>query len=90
MHEIIGSEIVEGVYRMVQTIEAIYNNGILHPVQPLKGIPEHARVKVTVEIAERPRHPLADCVGILPDEDAEEMLHIIQDEFERVNLNEWQ
>lgn len=74
---------------MTQTIEAIYENGVLRPLQPLEKIAEHARVKVTVEV-EEPVHPLADCVGILPDEDAKEMLGIIENEFEKVNLSEWQ
>jgi hypothetical protein len=32
------------------------------------------------------RHPLADCIGIMPDADAEEMRRIIEDEFGKVNL----
>lgn len=58
-------------------------NGALHPLQPIEGLAEHCRVKVTVEVEEGSTHPLSDCVGILPDEDAEEMLKIIQDEFNR-------
>ena len=76
---------------MSQTIEAIYEDGVLRPVRPLQGIDEHARVKVTVE---EPKgddtHPLNECIGILPDEDAEEMQRIIADEFEKVDLSEWQ
>jgi predicted DNA-binding antitoxin AbrB/MazE fold protein len=74
---------------MTQTIEAIYENGILRPIQPLEGVAERSRVRVTVEAAERAPHPLADCLGILPDEDAEEMRRIIEDEFERVNPDDW-
>jgi len=32
---------------MAQTVEAIYENGILRPLKPLEGIAEHRRVKVT-------------------------------------------
>jgi predicted DNA-binding antitoxin AbrB/MazE fold protein len=71
-------------------VEAIYEEGVLRPVQPLEGIAEHCRVRVTVEIDEAAAHPLADCVGILPDEDADEMLRIVQDAFERVDPDEWQ
>ena len=74
---------------MLQTIEAIYENGVLRPLQPLNGITEHARLKVTVEVEEPQPHPLADCMGIMPDEDAEEMLRIIEDEFGKVNMDEW-
>ena len=75
---------------MSQTIDAIYENGILRPVQPLHGIDELARVKITVEEPKGDIHPLHECFGILPDEDAEEMQRIIEDEFEKVNLSEWQ
>jgi hypothetical protein len=63
---------------------------VLRPLEPVEGLSEYCRVKVTVEMAEPARHPLADCIGILPDEDAEEMRHIIGDEFERVNLRDWE
>ena len=75
---------------MAQTVEAIYENGILRPLKPLEGIAEHRRVKVTVEVEEPVRHPLADCVGILPNEDAQQMRRIIEDEFEKVDPREWQ
>lgn len=74
---------------MIKTVEAVYENGVLRPLEPLEGVGEHCRVKVTVETVEPPRHPLADCIGILPTEDAEQMQHIIESEFEEVNLNEW-
>lgn len=34
---------------MTQTVEAIYENGVLRPVQPLDGIADQSRVRVTVE-----------------------------------------
>ena len=75
---------------MTQTIDAIYENGVFKPVQPLRGINERARVKITVESTSVEGHPLLECMGILPDEDAEEMRRIIEDEFEKVDLHEWQ
>jgi predicted DNA-binding antitoxin AbrB/MazE fold protein len=74
---------------MAQTVEAIYEGGVLHPMQPLEGIAEHSKVKVTVEVEERARHPLADCIGILPDADAEEIRGLIEEAFERINPDEW-
>jgi predicted DNA-binding antitoxin AbrB/MazE fold protein len=74
---------------MTQTVEAIYEDGILRPVEPLEGIAEHCIVTVTIEVGEKAAHPLADCVGILPDEDADDMRRIIEAEFEQVNPNEW-
>lgn len=35
---------------MTQTVEAIYENGILRPVQPLEGIRDQSRVRVTVDV----------------------------------------
>lgn len=75
---------------MTQIIEAIYEDGVLRPLQPLKDIEEHSKVKIIIETETQPRHPLADCIGILPDEDAREMRRIIEEEFEKVDLREWQ
>lgn len=68
------------------TVEAIYESGILRPLHPLE-LPEHTRVRLRVELV--PEHLLADCVGIMPNEDAEEMRRIIEQEFEQVNPDEW-
>jgi predicted DNA-binding antitoxin AbrB/MazE fold protein len=75
---------------MSQTVEAIYENGVLRLIRPLEGVAEHSTVKVTVETGQPPRHTLAGCIGTLSGEDASEMIHIIEDEFEKVNLDEWQ
>jgi predicted DNA-binding antitoxin AbrB/MazE fold protein len=73
-----------------QTVEAIYEDGVLRPVKPLEGIREHSRVQVTVREEEpAAKHPLAEVMGIMPDEDAEEMRRIIEEEFEKVDLDEW-
>lgn len=74
---------------MTRTIKAIFEGGVLRPLQSLDGIAEHAQVRVTVETLEPAGNGLADCIGILPDEDAAEMAQIVQDEFEQVNLREW-
>jgi hypothetical protein len=75
-----------------QTIDAVYENGVLRPLTPLTGVPEHGAVRLTVMPAiaagEAPR-PLANCLGILPDADAQEMRSAIEREFERVDSNEW-
>jgi predicted DNA-binding antitoxin AbrB/MazE fold protein len=73
---------------MQKTISAVYENGALRPLEPLTWLAEHAQVKVTIATETSPR-PWADCVGILPDEDAREMLKIIDDKFEKVDLNDW-
>lgn len=58
---------------MTQTIKAIYANGVLRPLEPLSGVAENATVSVTVN-SEDKRKALAECAGILSDEDAKEML----------------
>jgi predicted DNA-binding antitoxin AbrB/MazE fold protein len=75
---------------MAETVDAIYEDGVLRPIQPLHGIDEHSRVRVTVEPARAPAHPLAGCIGILPDEDADDMRRGIENEFEQVNPRERQ
>lgn len=37
------------VIGMGQTIEAIYKEGALHPLQPLEGLEENVHVRVTIE-----------------------------------------
>jgi len=51
----------------------------------LHGIDEHSKVRVTVEPAGEPSHPLEGWIGILPDEDADEMRRAVESEFEQMN-----
>jgi hypothetical protein len=71
-----------------QTIDAVYENGVLRPLTPLTGVPEHGAVRLTVMVAiagGEARRPLSNCVGILPDADAQEMRSAIEREFEGVD-----
>lgn len=75
-----------------QTVDAVYENGVLRPLTPLTGVPEHGAVRVTVTLAiagGNAQRALASCVGILPDADAREMSRAIEREFEGVDPNEW-
>jgi len=54
---------------MHETIDAIYENGVIKPLTPLAWLAEHSRVKVTI-VEDKPRPPLADFVGTISDEDA--------------------
>ncbi|MCK4659422.1 MAG: antitoxin family protein [Phycisphaerae bacterium] len=74
---------------MGRTINAIYEAGVLRPLQSLDGIAEHAQVRLTIENVEPAGNSLMDCIGILPDEDAEEIRRVVESEFEQVNPNEW-
>jgi predicted DNA-binding antitoxin AbrB/MazE fold protein len=74
---------------MTRTIEAFYENGVLRPLEPLEGVAEHSRLFITLELGDTRRHPLADLIGTLPDEDAREMMQAIDEEFERIDADEW-
>ena len=73
---------------MSQTFEAIYANGVFKPLEPLQPISENRRVKLTVEV-DNPKSAIHECIGIMPDSDASEMKRIIEEEFEKVDVNEW-
>ena len=53
---------------MPRTIDAIYEGGVLRPLQFLDGIAEHAHVKLTVESMEPEKNDLTDCAGTCPGE----------------------
>lgn len=73
---------------MKKIIHAIYEHGVLRPLEPLEDIAEKSEVELAIEYPP-PASPLKDIFGILPNEDADEMRKIVDKEFERVNLNEW-
>jgi predicted DNA-binding antitoxin AbrB/MazE fold protein len=68
---------------MRESVSAIYANGVLRLTRPLPWLEENREVQVIVEANDLP-HPLEGCVGIMPDEDAAEMIRIIDDEFETI------
>lgn len=73
---------------MNKTFDAVYVGGSLRPVEPVEGLQENDRVVVTISSPKRP-HPLDGWVGGLSEQEAEEMMRIIEDEFEKVDPNEW-
>jgi predicted DNA-binding antitoxin AbrB/MazE fold protein len=62
----------------LQKVEAIYENGVLRPLEPLEGFSENCKVNIMVEYGEMLPHPLARLVDILSDEGAQELRHIIE------------
>ena len=72
-----------------QTVEAIYENGVLRPLKALGGFAEHCRVKITIQREEITPHPLLRFAGILRDDEAAELRRIIEDEFERIDPDAW-
>ena len=73
---------------MTKNIEAIYANGVLKPVQPIDGLEENRRVRLTITADDRPS-PFADWVGGISNEDAAQMRSVIEEEFEQVEPDEW-
>lgn len=74
-------------------IEAIFEKGVFRPVSPLE-LTEGLHVEVLVPspaVDSAPRYGATrrKSAGILPDQDAQEMLRIIAEEFEQVNPDEW-
>jgi len=74
---------------MLKTIHAIYEHGVLRPVEPLEGITENANVEVTISLEKGVTQPLLRFAGILSEEEATSMMKIVADEFERINPDEW-
>jgi len=74
---------------MTKTIHAIYEHGILRPLEPIEGIRENAEVEVTIAVKQKEVSPILRFAGILSEEEANKMLRMVEEEFERVNLDEW-
>jgi predicted DNA-binding antitoxin AbrB/MazE fold protein len=72
---------------MSQTFEAIFENGVLRPLTAL-GIAEHSKVRVCIEGDAEP-HPLLKYCGTVSDEDTAEIQKIIDDEYEKVDPDDW-
>ena len=72
---------------MTKTVEAIYEDNVLKPVEPIKGIKEHERVMVI--LCSHPiKKGLRELVGTLTHEEAEAMQKLIDEEFEKIE-GEW-
>jgi predicted DNA-binding antitoxin AbrB/MazE fold protein len=71
---------------VTRIIKAIYEHGVLRPLEPL-GLPENARVDVTIETSAS--EELNGCVGSISAEDAADMRAIIEREFEQVDPRDW-
>ena len=70
---------------MTKTVEAVYENGVLRPLRPIKGLKKNQRVDITVATVTKKKHPLHGLCGIMPNADAAEMLKTVENEFEKVD-----
>ena len=68
---------------MMKTIQAIYEKGVLHPLEPIEGLAERVPVKITVELeGDRlsEEDPVLEVIGICsggPEDGAEQHDHYI-------------
>ncbi|VVB53628.1 Uncharacterised protein [uncultured archaeon] len=70
-----------------QTIEAIYEDNVLKPLKPLKGIMEHENVVLIVQSHPAKRN-LREIKGTLSHKEAVEMQELVNAEFEKIE-GEW-
>ena len=72
-----------------QTLEAIYENGVLRPLKALEALRENCKVKITIQLSEPTPHPLLQFAGILNDKEAVDLRRIIEEELERIDPDAW-
>jgi predicted DNA-binding antitoxin AbrB/MazE fold protein len=72
-----------------QTVEAIYEGGVLRPLETLANLPEHCQVKLTIEFEPKLPYRLMQFAGILSDEEAAELQQTIAEEFEKIDPHAW-
>lgn len=76
----------------MKTIEATYENGVFRPTESV-SMPAGTKVRVLVESDEeliarmKARYP--NSFGIITPEEGDEMMRIIDEEFGKVDPNEW-
>ncbi|PIQ93675.1 MAG: hypothetical protein COV68_08655 [Nitrospirae bacterium CG11_big_fil_rev_8_21_14_0_20_41_14] len=74
---------------MPKTIDAIYKQGIIKPIKPIEGFEENSTIKVRILTPPGGKNPILKFAGILTDEEANEMINIIEEEFEKISPDEW-
>jgi len=75
--------------RQTQTIEAIYENGVLRLkmlfCRLFKSKIQNPKSKIGIECEPAAQHPLQEFAGILSDEEAADLQRTIADEFEKID-----
>ncbi|MCX9012302.1 MAG: DUF104 domain-containing protein [Candidatus Methanoperedens sp.] len=64
-------------------MEAVYEDNVLKPIKPIKGIMEHENIVVTIRQS-LVKKGLREIAGTLTHEEAEEMQELIEGEFEKI------
>lgn len=83
------NQLKRGILKMTKTIHAIYEHGVLKPLEPIEGLKENTEVMVTVSLGKEGAHPILRFAGILSEDKANTMMKIVEEEFERINPDEW-
>lgn len=74
---------------MTKTVHAIYKHGVFEPLEPVQDIKENSEVEFTVLVRKEGVHPILRFAGILSEEEATRMMKTVEEEFERINPDEW-
>ena len=72
---------------MPQSVRAVYEDGLLRPLDSLTGIAEHSEVKLIVRGPRQSPQSLAERLGVLPNEDTEEVVRAIEEELESADAD---
>lgn len=70
---------------MIHKIDAIYENGVLQPIGPLAGLPEHSLVSVTIESAPGYAADFAGLYGVASGDAADDVTQFVEAEYARMN-----
>ncbi len=72
---------------MTRTVEVVYEDDVLKPLEPIEGIKEHERVIAI--LSPRPvKKGLRELAGTLTHDEAEAMQKLVDEEFEKID-GEW-
>ncbi|MBI5694362.1 MAG: antitoxin family protein [Nitrospirae bacterium] len=69
---------------MRMLIRAVYEHGILRPIEPLEGIAENTRVNITLEAEDVRGKSFARFFGVMSPDEADDIITLIEEEFEQV------
>jgi predicted DNA-binding antitoxin AbrB/MazE fold protein len=74
---------------MSQVISAVYKNGHFIPLTPVPGLRDDQAVELRITPSRKQPHSLSRFVGVIGQDEADELTGIIAEEFEKVNPDEW-
>ncbi len=77
----------------MKTIQATFENGVFRPKEPV-NLPQGQEVEISVPdeeetVTSQAREGRPQSFGCMPKKDAEEMERAIEEEFERIEPDEW-